>query len=106
MTEIRKNDGDPWENLAIGIVNQAAKDYVSARIKIMKDPKRVAGAVQAAEAERFFHSDWYRQLTSVDADWLIEELRKKAVRKYAEWKKREEEKQKKKEMQEAKGEAE
>lgn len=30
----------------------------------------------AAETERFFRSQWFKQLTSIDGDWLFEKIKK------------------------------
>lgn len=52
--------GDPWENLANAIVAQAAHDYelsFSSRNK----------SIDRNEITRFFKSDWYKVLTSVDS---------------------------------------
>ena len=53
-----------YQALANGIIEQAAKDY----------------RATAMEVERFFHSQWYSQLTQIDPDYLIEKLRKEAVK--------------------------
>lgn len=64
------NHGVGMENLANAIVTQAAKDY--------EDALRNENAGRIKECERFFRSNWYRQLTTVDGEYLIERLRKKA----------------------------
>lgn len=57
-------------NLAGAIVIQAAKDY--------EDSLRNGNNERIKECERFFRSKWYRELTNVDGEYLIERLREKA----------------------------
>lgn len=52
--------GDPWENLATAIVIQAANEYLRTKDK---EPLR-----------RFFRSQWYRELTDVDGEYLMKTL--------------------------------
>ena len=59
-------------NLANAIVIQAADDYRKAldgKTYSNKKPKTVI-----KEVEKFFHSAWYRMLTNIDGDFLIEQL--------------------------------
>ena len=69
-----------WEALANGIVEQAVKDYRAALKTLRKHPDSKAAMETAMEVERFFHSQWYDQLTQIDPDYLIERLRKEAVK--------------------------
>lgn len=52
--------GDPWENLASAIIVQAANDYLR-----MRDKETL---------KWFFRSQWYRELTDVDGEYLINTL--------------------------------
>lgn len=65
---------DPYENLANSIVLLAVKDYRDALKKIKKWPRNEAAQIMKAEVERFFRSAWYRELTSVDGEFLITKL--------------------------------
>ena len=67
--------GDPYQNLANGVVMQAAKDYIKAIREgyRKRDEKR--------HLERFFRSAWYKELTKVDPEWLIRKLQEEARRK-------------------------
>ena len=69
-----------YQALANAIIEQAAKDYRDAvrRLKRYQDSK--AAMETAMEVERFFHSDWYATLTDIDPDYLINRLRKEAVK--------------------------
>lgn len=60
---------DPYEDLAQAIILQAVKDY-----RLHDDEKELASI------ERFFRSDWFGVLTSVDPELLIARLRKEKVR--------------------------
>lgn len=65
---------DPYENLANSIVLLAVKDYRDALKKFKKWPRNEAAQIMKAEVERFFRSAWYRELTSVDGEFLITKL--------------------------------
>ena len=69
-----------YQALSNAIIEQAAKDYRDAihRLKRYLDSK--AAMETALEVERFFHSDWYATLTDIDPDYLINRLRKEAVK--------------------------
>jgi len=65
---------DPYENLANSIILLAVKDYRDALKKLKKWPRNEAAQIMKAEVERFFRSAWYRELTSVDGEYLISKL--------------------------------
>ena len=65
---------DPYENLANSIVLLAVQDYRDALKKLKKWPRNEAAQIMKAEVERFFRSAWYRELTSVDGEYLISKL--------------------------------
>lgn len=64
----------PYENLANSIVLLAVKDYRDALKKLKKWPRNEAAQIMKAEVEMFFRSAWYRELTSVDGEYLISKL--------------------------------
>ncbi|WP_368488135.1 hypothetical protein [Clostridium sp. BJN0013] len=66
---------DPYEQLANAIILQAVKDYRDALKKLKKRPRYDPAKDMISEVERFFDSDWYRELTSVDGNFLIKNLR-------------------------------
>jgi len=66
---------DPYEQLANSIILQAVKDYRGALKKLKKRPNYEPAKIMKNEVERFFRSDWYRELTSVDGSILIKKLR-------------------------------
>ncbi|HPY64131.1 MAG TPA: hypothetical protein PKW87_05495 [Bacillota bacterium] len=71
---------DPYEQLANAIILQAVKDYRDALKKMKKRPRYDPAKDMIDEVERFFHTDWYRELTSVDGNFLIEKLRSEVRR--------------------------
>lgn len=73
--------GDPYENLANAIINQAASDYMTALWKLKKNPQNKAAMTEAMDLEHFFHSGLYGCITSVDSDYLIERLREEVKKK-------------------------
>ena len=65
---------DPYENLANSIILLAVKDYRDALKKLKKWPRNESAKMMKDEVERFFRSDWYRELTSIDGNVLIKKL--------------------------------
>ena len=64
----------PYENLSNAIILMAVKDYRDALKKLKKRPNYEPAKIMKSEVERFFRSDWYRELTSVDGEYLISKL--------------------------------
>ena len=62
------------ENLTNAIVLQAVKDYRKALKGFSINGKSSSAVI--ADCERFFRSEWYRQLTNVDGEYLITNIRK------------------------------
>lgn len=65
---------NPYERLANALILQAVSDYRTALKKIKAHPKNRQAINEALEIERFFRSQWYSQLTSVDGEYLIKRL--------------------------------
>ncbi|ECC0657005.1 hypothetical protein HCZ39_11790 [Listeria monocytogenes] len=65
---------EPYQDLANAIILMAVKDYRDALKKLMKRPRYGPAQDMKNEVERFFRSDWYRELTSVDGNVLIKKL--------------------------------
>ena len=63
-----------YEILANAIVEQAAKDYRWAQTALAKDAENVAATAMRSETERFFRSAWFGQLTSINGEWLLQQL--------------------------------
>ncbi len=71
---------DPYQALANAIIEQAAKDYWNDITTLKRHPNSKAAMEEALEIERFFHSTWFGMLTKIDPDYLINRLRKEAVK--------------------------
>ena len=73
---------DPYEELANAVVIQACNDYKKAYKQSLRK-SGFAGEADAelAELEEFFRSDWYKQLTEVDGEYLMERLREEVAKK-------------------------
>ena len=69
---------DAYENLANAIILLAVKDYRRALKLLSKNPHSRSAIAAVNEMERFFRSDWYEILTSVDGEMLIRKLREEA----------------------------
>ena len=67
---------NPYEKLANAIILQAVSDYRAALKKVKKNPKNRDAIDEALQIEKFFWSEWYQVLTSVDGEYLIDRLRK------------------------------
>ena len=71
---------EQYEALANAIVTFAAKEYIKEYRKLIRAGKEDKSN-EVKRLESFFLSSWYTALTSVDGQWLIEQLRKEARRK-------------------------
>lgn len=64
------------ETLAHQIIFQAVKDYRIALNTIYKNNESESAFHMIEEVRRFFHSDWYKQLTTFDGDDLLKMIEK------------------------------
>lgn len=69
---------DPYETLANAIVLRAVQDYRAALKRLKKHPNKKDVENEVIKIEKFFKSQWYQALTSVDGEYLIYRLRKEA----------------------------
>ena len=67
-----------YEALANAIVEQAAKDYRAARKKLAKNPYNPSAQKTVRDVEEFFHSDWFRVLTTLDGEQLLTMLKEES----------------------------
>ena len=70
---------DPYENLAQAVILQAVKDYRTARRKTKHHPKNKEAKLMIEDCERFFRSDWFGVLTSVDGQMLLKKLQEEEL---------------------------
>lgn len=64
-----------WENLANAIVLSAVRDFRTAYKKLLRNPKSREAAGEVTALVRFFTSDYYGSLTSVDGEFLVRKLK-------------------------------
>lgn len=67
------------ENLCNAIVIQAAEDYATAYMGDYVEHKSPPSAMK--ECEKFFHSEWYKELTTVDGDFLMKQVKVRELEK-------------------------
>lgn len=67
-----------YENLANAIIEKACDDYIRLETTGFYDTCRKPNTL---EIIRFFHSQWYKELTKVDPDYLIRVLDEKIKQK-------------------------
>lgn len=72
-----KDNLDGYERLANAIIQLAAQDYMRALRSLKRNPNSRTARQIADDNERFFRSDWYATLTSVDGDYLIRRMKEK-----------------------------
>ena len=65
---------DPYEALANEIVLAAVKDYRESRKSLKLNPDSIMARAKVDEVERFFRSDWYKLLTTIDGEDLLRRL--------------------------------
>lgn len=70
---------DTYERLANAIILQAVKDYRNALKRLKKHPRNETALYTRREVERFFRSDWYTSLTTVDPEMLILKLNEEVI---------------------------
>jgi len=70
---------DKYQELANAIVLAAVQDYRIALKKLNKNPQNPTALYTKKEVERFFRSDYYKILTSLDPDMLIEKIQAEVV---------------------------
>lgn len=70
---------DPYESLANAIILLAVRDYRTASKKQKKHPKNKDAKLIVEDCERFFRSDWFTALTSVDGELLIKKLQEEEI---------------------------
>ena len=70
---------DPYESLANAIILSAVKDYREARRKLRKRPKNKDAKLMAEGCERFFCSEWFGALTTIDGKALLQRLKEEDV---------------------------
>lgn len=65
---------DGYTELANAIVQQAVKDYRKARNMLKKRPENQTWGKVKKDCLKFFHSRWFRILTDVDPEMILDRL--------------------------------
>ena len=71
---------DPYENLANAVILQAVRDYRTALKALRMNPRNKSAQTDKESIERFFRSQWYQALTTVDGEMLIRKLNEEVMR--------------------------
>ena len=64
-----------FEALANAIIEQAAKDYRAAQKKLKKNHYNVTAQRTVREVDVFFHSEWFRVLTTANGPMILRMLK-------------------------------
>ena len=64
-----------YHDLIHAIIKQAVKDYREALKQNKKYPEKYQYKIIISDIEVFFRSDYFKSLTDVSGEWLIETLR-------------------------------
>lgn len=64
----------PYENLANAIILSAVADYREVLQRWTQHPEKRSYIAEKQSLERFFRSDWFSVLTSLDPEVLISKL--------------------------------
>ena len=72
----KRNKDTGYEALANAIIVQAADDYRKALVGSCNDHTRSIRSL-----ERFFRSDWFKTLTTVDGEYIMQKIRDEVKRK-------------------------
>lgn len=63
-----------YENLGNAIIAQAAEDYRKANKRLAKFPDDAKAEKKKDKLLDFFYSSWFRALTEIDPQYLIDRL--------------------------------
>lgn len=69
-----------YQALANAIIEYAVKDYKRALKSQKRNPQKDEFRTEIASLERFFHSDWFQLLSSLEGDILINRIRQEVSR--------------------------
>ena len=76
---VKEPTPEQWEDLANSIIIRAAFDYREVRVALKENPDDYRLLRELKSIERFFLSDWYRHLTTVDGRYILRRLKKEPV---------------------------
>ncbi len=70
-------DKSVFQNFAFSIIIQAMRDYQTAFLTLKKNPNNRAAQANLDEVVTFFNSKWYRCLTDIPGDVLMDMIERK-----------------------------
>lgn len=70
---------EAYEKLAGAVIVIACKDYRKVLKKLARNPGNRDALVEKRTIEKFFRSEWFGVLTSVDPEMLINRLQKEVM---------------------------
>ena len=65
---------NPYERLVHAIVLQTVKDYRSACKQLKQKPKSEAATRHLISCEKFFLSEWFKEITNADGKLILNKL--------------------------------
>ncbi len=77
-----KNDepfADCWQDLADAIILQAVSDFRKTQKLLKQKSDNKEQLLELHRLERFFRSNWFKALTTLDGSQLLTDLRKEAA---------------------------
>jgi hypothetical protein len=69
-----------YEMLSAAIIEQALRDYRRARINILKKYDVINSGIRIREIQKFFKSRWFRFLSELDGEKLIELMENEEIK--------------------------
>lgn len=76
-------EAEAYENLANAIVTEAVHSYRIAYLRHLRKPNDNACRAKLDELRVFFNSQWYRALTTLDAEYVLSKIEKECNEQHA-----------------------
>lgn len=84
MAKMRNvTETEAFEDLANAIVEKAVIDYKFAYAKYLKKPNDIYVKARLDESRVFFHGQWFGALTTLDAQYLLNQIESECKKKHA-----------------------
>ncbi len=71
---------ESYEMLSVAIIEQALRDYRRARKNVLKKYDVINSEVRIREIQRFLKSSWFRLLSDLDGEKLIELMENEEIK--------------------------